>query len=63
MLRALRDAALDLELFDRAAEEEVFRTSLMRSVRRDTIVRQYHRIARGGAALTRYRFAYAVVRR
>ena len=58
VLRALRDAALDLELFNRAAEEEVFRTSLMRSVRRDTIVRQYHRIARGGQALTAYRFAY-----
>jgi hypothetical protein len=58
VLRALRDAALDLELFDRAAEEEVFSTSLMRSVHRDTIVRQFNRIARGGPALTDYRFAY-----
>ena len=30
----------------------------MRSVRRDTIVRQYHRIADGGDALTDYRFEY-----
>ena len=58
VLRALRDAALDLELVGRAAGEEVFRTSLMRSVHMDTIVRQYHRIARGGEALTVYRFAY-----
>ena len=57
-LRALRDTAFDLDLFNRAADEEVFRTSLMRSVRRDTIVRQYHRIADGGDALTHYRFEY-----
>lgn len=58
LLRGLRDAAFDLQLFDRAIEEHVFQASLMRDVRRNTIMWQFHRIAIGGDALTPYRFAY-----
>jgi hypothetical protein len=58
ILRSLCDTAFDTQLFDRAVEEEVFQTSLMRGVRKNTIVWQFRRIATGGTALTRYRFAY-----
>lgn len=58
VLRGLRDAALDRQLFDRAAEEDVFRTSLMRDIRENTVIWQFHRIATGGIPLTPYRFAY-----
>jgi ABC-type transport system involved in cytochrome c biogenesis ATPase subunit len=58
VLRGLRDAAFDTQLLTRAVEEDVFQTSLMRGVSRNTITWQFHRIATGGAALTPYRFAY-----
>lgn len=58
VLRSLRDAAFDTQLLSRAIDEDVFRRSLMRDVRRNTVVWQFRRIAAGGAALTPYRFAY-----
>ena len=58
VLGGLRDTAFDLRLFARAAEEEVFRTSLMRDVRENTVLWQFNRIATGGIPLTSYRFAY-----
>jgi hypothetical protein len=58
VLGGMRDAAFDLRLFARAAEEEVFRVSLMRDVRENTVLWQFNRIATGGIPLTPYRFAY-----
>lgn len=58
VLVSLRDVAFDQELFARAWDEEVTRTSLLRSVSRETVVHQFHRIARGGARLTPFDFSY-----
>ncbi|MDH2387684.1 AAA family ATPase [Streptomyces sp. HNM0663] len=58
VLVSLRDVAYDQELFARACEEEVTRTSLLRSVSGETVVHQFHRIARGGARLTPFDFSY-----
>ena len=64
VLRALRDVSLDTELFERALEEKVTGTSLLRSVTRATVEGQFHRMAQGGARLTDYEFSYtAPVRR
>lgn len=63
VLRALRDVALDSDLFERALEERVTGTSLLRSVDRSTVTGQFRRMAQGGARLTSYEFSYTARRR
>lgn len=63
VLRALRDVALDSDLFERALVEKVTGTSLLRSVDRSTVTGQFHRMAQGGARLTSYDFSYTARRR
>lgn len=64
VLRALRDVSLDTALFERALQEKVTGTSLLRSVTRATVEGQFHRMAQGGARLTNYEFSYtAPIRR
>ena len=58
ILRGLRDVALDQERFQRSLDEKVTGVSLLRSVTRATVQGQYSRLARGGARLSRYEFAY-----
>ena len=58
ILRGLRDIALDLSLFDRSISEKVTGNSLLRSVLRNNVTGQFHRMAQGGARLTRYKFGY-----
>jgi hypothetical protein len=62
VLRGLRDVALDLQLFQRALDEKVTGTSLLRSVSRATVLGQFHRMATGGVRLSRYEFSYAAPR-
>jgi predicted ATPase len=57
VLKSLRDVALDLELFSRALPEKVMGFSLLRSVTRASVRGQFHRLARGGARLSRYHFS------
>lgn len=63
VLRALRDVALDLNLFEQAITEKVTGTSLLRSVDRSTVRGQFHRMALGGVRLTSYEFSYTARRR
>ena len=58
VLRGLRDVALDLSLFERSLSQKVTGTSLLRSVLRNNVTGQFHRLAQGGARLTRYKFGY-----
>ena len=58
VLSALRDVALDPELFGRALQEKVTGTSLLRSVGRATVEGQFHRMAQGGVRLSAYDFSY-----
>lgn len=58
VLRSLNDVALNPALFERALEEKVTGTSLLRSVTRATVEGQFHRMAQGGARLTDYEFSF-----
>jgi energy-coupling factor transporter ATP-binding protein EcfA2 len=58
ILNALKDIALDSELYDRAIEERVTKISLLRSVSHTVIKGQYRRLANGGARLSEYSFKY-----
>ena len=62
VLTGLRDAALDLELFERALAEPVTRVSLLRHVSAVTVRSQFNRLARGHASLTEYDFRYTAPR-
>lgn len=63
VLNSLRDVANDPNLFERALNEKVTGTSLLRSVDRSTVIGQFHRMAQGGARLTNYEFSYTARRR
>ena len=62
VLDALRDVAANPILFAAARKEDVTTTSLLRSVSRAEVQKQFNRLARGGARLTQYRFAYTADR-
>ncbi|MFF8932858.1 AAA family ATPase [Streptomyces longwoodensis] len=58
LLEGLADVAYDLDLFDQVRNLPVTKTSLLRSIEEGTVRTQFHRIARGGARLTQFRFRY-----
>ena len=55
---SLRDIAYDQTIYKNALNERVTWRSLMRSVSTVTVQGQYHRLAIGGARLSRYKFTY-----
>jgi len=57
-LKDLRDIAYDNDLFRKARHEDVFETSLLRSVKETTVLGEYARIISGAAPLTPYDFLY-----
>lgn len=58
ILRGLKDVALDTDLFQRALNEKVTGVSLLRAVTPASVQGQFHRMAGGGARLSRYNFSY-----
>lgn len=54
-MSSLNDIAKDTELFKKAKGEDVTKTSLLRDINSFTVREQIHRIANGGAILTKYR--------
>jgi predicted ATPase len=58
ILQALKDVALDADLFQRALDEKVTGVSLLRAVTPASVQGQFHRMTRGGARLSRYNFSY-----
>ena len=58
VLKGLRDIAYDNDLFRKARDEDVFETSLLRSVKETTVLGEYARIISGAAPLTPYDFRY-----
>jgi len=58
-LRALRDLAENLDIFDDVQDEPALETSLLRSVPKQTVAVQFNRIIEGRAPLTPYRFSYS----
>lgn len=58
VLAALRDMALDEDVFEAAQNEQVTRTSLWRFVRPTMVQEQFRRIARGGDRVTAFTIAY-----
>ncbi|MGY6592083.1 MULTISPECIES: AAA family ATPase [Bacillus amyloliquefaciens group] len=62
ILVALRDVALNEELFEKALHETVMGKSLLRSITRTSVRGQFRRLANGDASLTKYKFKYTVVK-
>ena len=58
MLFGLQDVAFNKELFQKYQEEKVMQRSLLRDVTSFEVNGQFHRMALGGARLTRYAFTY-----
>lgn len=58
ILAALQDVVSNVELFERAKNEDVMGTSLMRSVSARSIEGQFKKVINGGAPLTPYSFSY-----
>ena len=58
LLSGLQDVAFDTELFRKYREERVMQDSLLRDVTSFEVNGQFHRMALGGARLTRYAFTY-----
>jgi len=60
ILKALRDVAFDLSLFENHLGEKVMTTSLLRSVTPFTVRHQFKRMANGGSRLCKYSFSYTI---
>lgn len=58
ILEALRDMALDDNVYRQASGAAALKKSVMKSVPRSMMVDQFRRLARGGARLTSYNFAF-----
>lgn len=58
ILLALNDMALLPEVYERARFENVATESILRNVRRTSVVGQYRRLSQGNALLTPYKFTY-----
>lgn len=58
-LAAVRDVASDDDALDVAQNEDVFRTSLLRSLSLASIKGQFRRVLSGGAVLTSYDFTFS----
>lgn len=58
ILIKLNDLAKDLDKFNLAIEEDVTQTSLLRDISLSTVKGQFHRISKGGAKLTGFRFQF-----
>lgn len=60
ILTSLQDVAFNLDHFRKVRAERVMEVSLLRSISPNSVREQLHRIAIGGARLTRYNFSYTV---
>lgn len=58
LLSVLGDVAKDSDRLSMAEQEQVFETSLLRTVNKSAITNQYRRILAGGVPLTNYDFFY-----
>ncbi|MCY1224049.1 restriction system-associated AAA family ATPase [compost metagenome] len=58
VLTGLRDCASDPQVFAQYRSEEVMTESLLRDVTSDTVRTRLHRLTRGDARLTKYRFKF-----
>ena len=60
ILTSLQDVAFNLDHFQKVRSERAMGTSLLRSIGSNAVTEQLHRIATGGARLTKYNFSYTV---
>lgn len=58
ILAALKDIALNHEIYEKAIREDVTKVSLLRDVSTTSIEGQFRRLAQGNARLSSYRFSY-----
>ncbi|MEG0164919.1 AAA family ATPase [Anaerorhabdus sp.] len=62
LFECLQDMSHDLSIYEKVRDEHVMRRSLLRDVSSRTLIKQFNRIAHGGAVLTSYDFAYRYVK-
>lgn len=60
ILTALKDVAFDLSIFERNLSEDVMGESLLRSIHANNVRHRLHRLTRGDAELTVFRFQYTL---
>lgn len=60
ILIGLRDAAFNLNIFEKFKGEDVMTTSLLRGVRSSNVAGRLHRLASGDARLTEFHFSYTL---
>lgn len=63
VLRGLRDAAFDSDIWEWARNEDVMEVALLRHINVSRVEGQFRRMARGGARLTPYRFWFSPPKR
>lgn len=60
ILVSLCDCAYDLKIFEIHKAEDVMQSSLLRSVREESVRNRLHRLAHGNVVLTRFEFEYTL---
>jgi len=60
VLVGLRDCAFDLDIFEAALDEPSMEVSLLRSISPSTVRGRLHRLTRGDAELTEFRFTFTL---
>lgn len=58
VLLGLQDCAFKLELFEKYLSEDVMTESLLRSIQSQTVRNKFHRLTKGDAKLTEFKFNY-----
>lgn len=58
IFKNLNDIAFDKNLFKKSYAENVTKKSLLRGIEKETVEKQFHRIATGGPRLVPYKFVY-----
>jgi predicted ATPase len=60
ILESLCDCAYDLKIFEKHKAEDVMQSSLLRSIREESVRNRLHRLAHGNVELTRFEFEYTL---
>ncbi|MGV0982278.1 MAG: AAA family ATPase [Polynucleobacter sp.] len=60
ILLGLRDCAFNLDIFEQYLNEEVMSESLLRSINPQTVRSKFHRLTKGDARLTKFKFNYTL---
>lgn len=60
ILLGLKDCSFNLDIFEQYLNEEVMSESLLRSINSQTVRSKFHRLSKGDARLTKFKFNYTL---